>query len=861
MGKYILTDSPSALPEFKWQIITANKAIASYLKVPHYSLENLARNIVRRRGIGIASTLLSRRLLQNAVREVIETKDVAGTATAFYSTVKEVLRSGIDLAKLQQNRDRRINQLGRLVVAYQKQLRQSGRIDAAELYWQAQVRDRPQAYIFYGYFTPGVDELAIINAIAAEDSILLLPLDDLYPQRQALNWLQSQGWELMPSQPASGIGQQLQQNFKQQSKQQFTLPTGVSLHTFTNLEAEVRGVLSQVKVLLTQGVAARDIVLATNDDCLYGSLVIDIAWEYNLPVEVCYEIPLAETRLGAWLNLLLEVIRDDFPFEATAKLLSHPLADYLPEEFWSQARQTHPCGLLAWQELGIDLSLLNFRVKQRRDWMNCLLNILAGWEVLEKAKSWAVEIVAYYRLQDAIQELSKPAQQLSKRDFIREITEVLSLLTIPAQPGKGGIALHCLTSLLGTNYGHVFVLGTASGILPTAIADNPILDIYNRKQLAQQGLNLETAVDLAQKAVFNFYCLLNVPTQSLSFSYPEAIANQPTIPSPYLSRLGLQPSPLDLPVVSLERARQLYLRQPSNNLFVTPEIIKAWQVESARESAIAPDCYDGVIGISIDPQRKFSASQLTQLGQCPFKWFSARLLKLQELVEAETDLSAAVRGNLYHRCLELSLLNIKTASDLAEFNQEQLERAFTTAEGELGLTQLPGWDAQRSEHLNLLTLNLTTTEFLPPEREVVATETKFDTQWYGLQVRGQVDRIDRTSAGLSVIDYKTSSVPAGVKDAAGKAKLDLQLAIYQDAIAEQYPQETIAAAYYSLTQQKIIGRPHKEPAALAAFAERVKSHLERGYYPVAPDVDRKACRYCDYDLVCRKGDRLSRKPN
>ena len=860
MGKYILPEfSPSALPKFEFQIITASKAIASYLKVPHYSLESLARNIVRRRGIGIASALLSRRLLQNAVREVIETQDLEGTATAFLSTVREVLRSGIDLDELQQNPDWRIKQLGRLVAAYQSQLRQLRRIDAAELYWQGKACNQQKAYIFYGYFTPAPDELAIINAIARQDSILVLPLDDLYPQnRQALNWLQSQGWELLPRKSSVGIGQQLQQCFKQPS----TLPTGVSLNVFADLEAEVRGVLSQIKVLLTQGVATKDLVLVTGDEQLYGSLAIDLAWEYNLPVEVCYEIPLAQTRLGAWLNLLLEVIRDDFPFEATAKLLSHPLADYLPDELWSQARQTHPDGLQAWQDLGIDLSLLNFRVKHRRDWIDCLSNILATWEVFENAKSWARETVAYYRLQEGLQELRQPeGQQLNKQAFIREITDILSLLTVPAQPGRGGIELHCLTSILGTNYAHVFVLGAASGILPTAIADNLILDVHHRKQLAKQGLNLETAVDLAQKATFNFYCLLDVPTQSITFSYPEAIADRPTIPSPYLSRLGLQPSRVNLPIVSLERARQLYLRQSSDASLVSPEIFNAWQVETRRESAIAPDLYDGVIGISIEPQGKtFSASQLTQLGQCPFKWFSARLLKLQELVEAESNLNAAVRGNLYHRCLELSLSEIKTASDLAKFNQEQLTQAFTTAERELNLTELPGWEAQRIEHLNLLALNLTAKEFLPPEREVIATETKFDSQWYGLQVRGQVDRIDRTEAGLLVIDYKSSGeVPPGVKDSTGRAKLDIQLAVYQDAIAEQYPQETIdSAAYYSLTKQNT-NRPQKDPAELAAFVERVKSHLEQGFYPVAPDVDRKACRYCDYDLVCRKGDRLSRK--
>ena len=874
MGRYILPQLDSSLDlESELPVITPSKAIASYLKVPHYSLLSLTQNIVRRRGIGIASALLSRRLLQNAVQEVIDTKDIEGTAKAFLSTIKDLFRSGIDLSRLQQNPDIRMQQLGNLAVAYRRQLRQMNRIDAAELYWQGAVEITDQkAYIFYGYFAPGKDELQVINAIAAPDSILLLPIDDLYPQnQQAVSWLQSQGWELIggKSKKATGINHQLQQCFKQTSP----LPAEVSLNIFANLAEEVRGVLTQVKVLLSQGVVTQDIVLVTREEQLYGETLIDLAWEYNLPVQVSYEIPLQQTRIGAWLKLLLEVVRDNFPFETTAKLLSHPLANYMSAEIWLQARQTHPHGIAAWQELGIDLSLLDFQDSYHRSvWINRLLDILSAWDVLEKAKFWAREIVAYYRLQEGLKELIKPKQQkLSKSAFINEINEILALLTIPAQPGKGGIELHSPTALLGTNYPYVFVLGSAEGILPAAIADNPILDFHSRKQLAKQGLNIATAVNLAQEETWNFYCLLNVPTKSITFSYPELIDQSPVIASPYLSRLGLKPTPVaNLPIASLEGARQLYLRQP--NLLQPevcaslriPQITQILQIEARRESAIAPDEYDGVIGISIDPQRKiFSASQLTQLGQCPFKWFSARLLKLQELTEAESDLSAAMRGNLYHRCLELSLAQIKTASDLAKFNQAQLAQAFATAEQELKLTELPGWEAQRQEHLNLLALNLATAEFLPADREVIATETKFDMEWHGLQIQGQVDRIDRTPAGLTVIDYKTSGVtPAGVKDETGKANLDIQLAVYQDAIAEKYPDQTIdIATYYSLTQQKTISYPKKDPAELAAFAEKVKSHLEQGYYPVAPDSDRKACRYCNYDLVCRQGDRLSRKNN
>lgn len=872
MVRYILPEfNPLVDLEFKWQIITPSKAIASYLKIPHYSLSSLTQNIVRRQGLGIASALLSRRLLQNAVREVVETKDVEGTAIAFLGTIKDLFRSGIDLTKLQQNCDARVQQLAKLALAYRNQLRQVNRIDPAELYWQGAVSNSYQkAYLFYGYFAPGKDELGLINAIAGQDSILVLPIAQLYPQNyQAAVWLQSQGWELLrrESKVDSGLSFQLQQCFQQRS----ALPPGVSLNVFPNLSEEVRGVLTQVKVLQSQGVALQDIVLVTGDEQLYGEIVLDIAWECNIPVQISYEISLEQTRLGSWLQLLLDVIRDNFPFEITAKLLSHPLANYMSGEIWSQARQVKPQNISAWQELGIDLSLLDVKGNdRRRDWINRLLDIIATWEVLEKAKFWAREVVAYYRLQSGLRELIKPEEQiLSKQAFCREIKEIIALLTIPAQPGIGGVELHSPTSLLGTNYPYVFVLGSAEGILPKAISDDAILDFHSRKQLAKQGLNITTAVDLASLSTWDFYCLLNVPTCSITFSYPELIDRNPVLPSPYLTRLKLKSSPVNsLPLASIEQARQLYLRQPSlltpevNTTLAIPQLTHALQVETNRESAIAPDQYDGIIGISIDPQGKiFSASQLTQLGQCPFKWFSARLLKLKELPEAESDLDAAMRGNLYHRCLELSLSQIQTASDLAKFNQDQLAQAFATAEQELKLTKLPGWEAQRQEHLNLLALNLATIEFLPSEREVIATETKFNLQWHGLQLTGQVDRIDRTPTGLTIIDYKTSGVtPPGVKDETGKANLDIQLAVYQDAIAQIYPDQAIqTATYYSLTQQKTISRPQKDPAQLAAFANKVKSHLEQGYYPVAPDSDRKACRYCNYDLVCRQGDRLSRK--
>jgi ATP-dependent helicase/DNAse subunit B len=881
MQKYIVTEFSLNRVDSQVHCITPTKAIAKSLRTPHHSLETLAQTRVNQQGWIVASSLLSRRLLQNAVREIIKTQDVEGTAAAFLATIQELFRCGMNLTKLQQQPSVRIQQLASLAINYQQKLRSRHCLDRGELFWQASKTQNKSSYLFYGYFALQSDELTFLDTIAGHGSIIVLPQIEAVSREfftryhYTLKFLQEQKWELITS-PLSKNTAECQLKLSSHNdilgkklQKYFLTPQSRScgiLHCYPDKITEVRGVLTQVKILLDRGVAARDIVLVAKNEPLYGATLIDVAWEYHLTFRALYEIPLEQTRMGAWLKLLLEVIETNFPFEATAKLLSHPLVKLMEEETWLQARQTHPQTIADWLELGIDLDLLNFPPRDRRDnWLKRIQDILAQWEILEHGKAWGREVIAYYRLQAALIESAKPpAETIGRNVLIQELKELLALLTVPAQPGNGGVELHAPSSLWGTQYEYVFVLGMGEGIFPSAIAPEPILDYHDRQQLAQKGFNIATAAETAQTEAFTFYNLLGIATKSIIFSYPQLIDRQTILPSPYLNRLGLQPSPLEsLPLASWETTRQLYLRQPQLIKDpLIPQIVRAWEVETGRESVLPPDEYDGIMGIANDPARfTFSASQLTQLGQCPFKWFASRLLKLQELPEAESDLTATFRGNLYHRCLELSLAEIKTATDLATFNRQQLEAAFCQAERELQLTQLSGWDARRQEHLEQLYLNLTAADFLPPDREVFARETEFTTQWYGLQVRGKVDRIDRTAAGLTVIDYKTNSnIPAGIKDETGKASIDLQLTLYIDAIEQTHPNISVERAiYYSLSKNKAMGRTKPEPEKLAAFAATVKTYLERGYYPIAPDRDRQACQYCPFDAVCRQGNRLSRK--
>jgi ATP-dependent helicase/DNAse subunit B len=853
------------------QVITPSRTTAKTLGVNHYSLESLAENIVRQQGIALASSLLSHRLLRQTLQEVIRPRDIEGEIKRFLPVIKELLRTAVDLTKFAQSSSVRVRQLAQITAVYQKKLRAKKCIDPAELFWQAaKISNFQKPYLFYGYFYPDRDELAFIDAVAGNNSILVLPTgkEEIFRSNRAgIEFLTARGWQLKRGEEETeekqlfSIGKQLQQCFLQPQP----LPQGVTLQVYPNLEAEVRGILTQVKSLLTQGVRAKEIVLVARDEKLYGTTLLDIAWEYNLPLRALYAIPLEHTRMGAWLKLLLEVIETNFPFEATAKLLSHPLARQLPGEIWQQAKLKHPQNFSAWQELGIDLSLLQLPKRNRRDkWVQLLQDILEQFQLRQQGKRWAREIVAFYQIQDAFVQLAQPETEiLTQITFLQDVRDTLALLTVPAQPGRGGIELHAPLSLLGAKYNYVFVVGMGEGIFPSAITTDSILDFFERKQLAKQEFRIETAVTIANREALAFYSLLGVAQTNITFSYSQSIQKESVLPSPYLTRLGLKPISLpDLPVASLEKARQAYLHQPTKLKDITiKQIVKAWQVEKSRETATVADEYDGVVGIPLDANNLvFSASQLSQLGQCPFKWFAYRLLKLKELPEAELDLSTIARGNLYHRCLELSLEKIKTAADLERFNLQQLEQAFLQAEKELELSQLPTWQARRQEHLELLYLNLITPEFLPAEREVLTRETKFSIEWHGLQIEGKVDRIDRTATGLTIIDYKTSSsTPLGIKDEEGKASLDLQLPLYQAAIEQSFSDEVVEATYYSLTKRKKISSAKRNPEQLSAFAEKVQFNLQHGYYPVAPDLEQKACQYCSFDLVCRRGDRLHRK--
>lgn len=857
MKRIVITQIPHTLFLNSYELVlTPTKAIARSIKASHHTLESVAETIIKKKGLRIASILLARRTLQNAIAEILKVKDIAGITALWTPIIQEFLSSGNDLLALREHPSERVSNLAKVTIFYREQLRRINCIDRSELFWKAAKHCQHQrSCLFYGYFTAESNLLAFINALSGNNSLFVLPCEETVifsSNRDSIKWLKTQGWETVRK---SKVVETRHITSLQESKK-------TNLNCYPNLDAEVRGVLTQIKSLLDRGVIANEIVITTKNEQLYGDTLLDIAWEYDVPLRAFYDVSLLSTRIGAWLQLLLEVIvelnsSDKVSFERIIKLLSHPLVKKIDAETWEQARVVHPQTITDWQSIGIDLSLLQLPSKAKSDrWLLIIKNILEHFTIPQKVKPWAKEVVTYYKFQEALQELLLTSDKsFSKDAIITEIKELLNSLSVPVQPGRGGVELHSPLSLFGSNFSYVFVLGMAENIFPASVSDDVVLGYCDRNLLTKDNININTIVKTMQKEALAFHFLQQIQTKQITFSYPQLIDRQPYYPSPYLTSLNLQPTLLENNyVASIEEARTLYLRQEKTlpDKLLT-SIQQRWQIECDRDNNIVNE-YNGKVGISLDYQKfTFSASQLTQIGQCPFKWFAARVLSLKEIIETKLLLENNTKGSLFHRCLELCLAEINTAADLKKFNERQLNRAFTEAVNSLEIPDIPAWEKQKQELLNLLSISLSTPIFLPSDNQIIDRERDFRIQWYDLKIKGKIDRLDRTSTGIEVIDYKSSSSPpVGIKDESGKANIDLQIPLYIDAMAQEYPEENINAVYYSLSKCKPIRRNKTNPEDLEKFAYRVKQHLTEGNYPVEPDIQFKACNYCSFDLVCRK---------
>jgi RecB family exonuclease len=270
----------------------------------------------------------------------------------------------------------------------------------------------------------------------------------------------------------------------------------------------------------------------------------------------------------------------------------------------------------------------------------------------------------------------------------------------------------------------------------------------------------------------------------------------------------------------------------------------------------------------------YSVSALERYLQCPFKFFSERVLNLQEDPEDETTLNAKELGIFVHEVFQtffevwtrrghrgITPANLSQARTIFAEVIEPLLARLPEAEAAVQRTRLLG--SAVDEGLAEAVFQAEA-EWETPVRERLLEHTlegEFDVQGEtGLRrvaLRGKADRIDLLEdRTFRIIDYKLSRAP--------DRKQALQLPVYTVCTVQHLRQtrgeewEPGQAGYIAFGQERqfvpMLPRGKSKDAMLAEAQVRLLDavdRIERGEFPPTP-ADPITCTRCAHAAVCRK---------
>ena len=310
--------------------------------------------------------------------------------------------------------------------------------------------------------------------------------------------------------------------------------------------------------------------------------------------------------------------------------------------------------------------------------------------------------------------------------------------------------------------------------------------------------------------------------------------------------------------------------------------------------------YDGriapiVAGSSLD-QTINSATAFETYASCPYQYFLSHRLNVEPTAspEVEIGLDPLTFGSLIHAVLE-AFSKWRMGDEFVEDppdRQRQVRciRDSTEEQIELLKEKTPGrsdgaWRIEKHRALTLL-INWLRRESNLMQRtgmRQVKAEYEFGRNSVKLPVevktpaggtvkfRGQVDRVDISGDNKQVIvyDYKSGSSGSyeGLKKDPLKKGTKLQLPIYSMAVAAEYPEAEVSAAYWfvreSGVKEFIPGesgyQKEQTESQLVKVVEKIISGIDRGVFPAHPGeannlpgrpASFENCTYCDYERVC-----------
>lgn len=479
---------------------------------------------------------------------------------------------------------------------------------------------------------------------------------------------------------------------------------------------------------------------------------------------------------------------------------------------------------------------------------------------------------------------------------------------------KNRVQVYDISLARQKEYKVVFVAGLLEKVFPMQIREDPLLSDWERR-LFNSGMTFPLAERLPRQNIerFFFYLAVTRASEKLYLSYPHLdFDGKESLPSFYLEEVkklfgdkirilqqdlahpfplleeAITPREFEIAVfkalqeVSEKKEGAGRLLEQILNAFIEFPQSKA-HFFSALKSVEAKLSDEKILSSNYFEIFEASPTRIEEYARCPYRYFSDRILRLQETSE---NINVMQKGNILHYVLQQYFEPERKKSvkeKIGNFIQRELETGFQKYP--LVWSEKYREALDRRELYDMLyfflrdeTERLKDSSFKPyrveysfgSKKEAESPALEIAGEGKSIKLQGRIDRIDADVDGkfAVVMDYKRS---AKFRAADLELGIALQLPLYLLAVKKHFGLEPLGGEIYSVKDrrrsgfyyQKAAGAFNKEFSSRSYLSEEIfqkvldratrfvrkfVKEIEAFEIPVRP---RDCESFCPYDTVCR----------
>ena len=598
-------------------------------------------------------------------------------------------------------------------------------------------------------------------------------------------------------------------------------------------------------------------------------------------LNVTMGFPLSDTSVYSFVNSLmilqtegLDTINHRFRPSLLAAVENHPFARLINESTWK-------CEVVGQVAL-----------------MNYLLEVLTqlGKRLSKEEQSSSMTIlliesvfVAYKRINRILDLMTgdDPLLVVNSATLLRLVRSVLQTQTVPFH-GEPAVGLQVMGVLetRALDFRHLLMLSVGEGYLPKSVADNSFIPYHLKDAFGLTTIRHKIAV-----YAYYFYRLIQ-RAERVTFVYNESnVGTRQNEGSRFLRQLLAETS---------MKVEHLQL-QASSSLPVLKEIVEP---KTDDVMQLLYQRFDNTNKTGKE-RRILSPSAINLYTTCQLQFYYHYVQGLRVEDDPADGFTAALFGEVFHRAAELLYRQLTSAGmivrqqDIDEMlandayrlddivRQAFRDRYFLQLKEEYTGILVIARRVMKSYLKQLLRYDrrLTPIRIIGlEETRLTAMSIESGNRIIEVDTGGIIDRLDEvndsTAEGgrtLRVVDYKTGGSPASIAElsrlfsnAGQNEHYYLQTILYASIVAQQEQQAVAPCLFYIhksgaedysplLKLSKISIKDVRQPLTpdgeplYEAYTEQLKGVIGEIFDPEVPfrqTSNKKACRYCDYRLLC-----------